>query len=874
MSSERSAIRTWAGSHWEVTLDKLSLTVKKPNQIISIPCDGSVRVEVKRHWFRWHLIKEGERVVKLSGASKIESKLIEITFELNRARIWSESVQELLDKHRKNGRWVTREEIDDLIQAKPVYHEQRLKFRHKIFEHLSLTEKQSISDLNSDLETVFSQANSEILEDEILRNREFFNTIEAKPLSDEQAKAVITFDNRVLLVASAGSGKTSVMVARAAYAIKREFVAPSRVLLLAFNRAAAEELQKRIESRFEEAGIRSEGIVSSTFHAFGLDVIGKATNARPSLAPWVEKGQDVEEIAEIVKKLKESSKDFKYKWDLFRLIFPPETLKITSDDFDSWDPGTKEQGFRTFDGKIVRSHGERMIADWLYLHGVSYDYERDFVINTADANHRQYKPDFYYPDIDVWHEHWALDRQGNPPADWTDYLERIDWKRALHAESNTKLIETSFGDVIFGNGLLHLQEKLSSFGLELNWDPNRPKAPYTIVEESETVKLIRTFMTHIKSNSLSRTDIDARLNGKWRELNNERTNIFLEIFWSIFEEWESRLRKHNLIDFEDMLIRASAIVENNEFVPDFDLILVDEFQDSSSARARLVNSLLGSKGKHLLVVGDDWQSINRFAGADVSQMSNFHQLFGKGPTLHLTRTYRCTQEIASLATSFVTKNPSQMKKEVSSVHESYGLPVILIRSSTEHQGVTEALSRIDAILEKDGAKEASVFVLGRYRHNREWIPPEVFSKLNVTYKTVHGSKGLEADYVVVVNLESGRNGFPSEIEDDPLLNLAMSEPELYEHAEERRLLYVALTRARKQVFLVTKKGRDSCFAVELMQDPSVNVITMDGLSQIEGAVSTCSKCKKGTMVLRTGNFPSFFGCSRFPKCVNKVRIRI
>lgn len=117
--------------------------------------------------------------------------------------------------------------------------------------------------------------------------------------------------------------------------------------------------------------------------------------------------------------------------------------------------------------------------------------------------------------------------------------------------------------------------------------------------------------------------------------------------------------------------------------------------------------------------------------------------------------------------------------------------------------------------------------MGRYNFNRDWVPNEDFPGLKITYRTVHGSKGLEADYVVLVNLEFGRHGFPSEIEDDPILNLAMSELETFEHAEERRLLYVALTRAKRQAFLVTKQNKDSMFAVELMSDSLIDVVTLD-----------------------------------------------
>ncbi len=873
MPSDSEVIRRWSGSHWEIALEQAVLSIKTSEKVDLIPCDGTIKVETKRRWFRWHLLAESEHLLRLKGLSRVEAKLLEISFELSQSRVWSITLQKVLTEHQAQQRWIPQEVIENLIETKPKFSNQRTIQRLSLATRLNEQEVQALADLNRNLNSMFDEINQEILYKEFTTQKQFLESIESKPLSLEQGTAVITFDNRVLLVAAAGSGKTSVMVARAAYATMKNFIDPSKILLLAFNKAAAEELQERVKNRFENANIDSTGIKASTFHAFGLDVIGRALNERPAVAPWVEKGRDFEEIAEIVKKLKDSSEDFKYKWDLYRLIFPPETIKLTGIDHDAWDSESKEQGFRTFDGKIVRSHGERMIANWLYLQGVSYQYERDYKFKTASALHRQYKPDFYYPDIDVWHEHWALDQKGNPPPDFTGYLEEIQWKRKLHSDNKTQLIETTFGEVVFANGLTGLKEKLSKRGVKFNWDPDRPKAAYTNIEDAEIIRLVRTFMTHVKSNSLTSAEIEARLLGKWNHLKSHRTELFLEIYWQIHAEWNKRLNAVNAIDFEDMLIQAANMIENNKYVPDYDLILVDEFQDSSSARARLVKSLLKLKGKYVLVVGDDWQSINRFAGADVSLMSKFHESFGKGPTLLLSRTYRCTQTIADVATKFVTKNPDQIKKNVVADQGGKGNPIVLIRAGGEQQGVREALQRISEDVKASGHKNASVFILGRYNFNRDWVPTEDFPRLKLTYRTVHGSKGLEADYVVVVNLEFGRHGFPSEIEDDPILNLAMSELETFEHAEERRLLYVALTRARKQAFLVTRQNRDSMFAVELMSDSLIEVVTLDTANSENPPVQTCSKCKKGVMVIRSGPYSNFLGCSRFPKCVHKTKMR-
>lgn len=871
MNSE--VIRTWSGSHWEIALEHAVLSVKTDEKFEVFPCDGSIRLETKRRWFRWHLLAESEPLLRLKGLNRAEAKLLEISFELSQSRVWSIRLQNVLAEHLANQRWIPQEVIDELINSKPKFSNQRIIERLGLTTLLNEQECQALIDLNLNLNAFFNEKNQQILDAELKSQREFLERIESRPLSLEQSTAVITFDNRVLLVAAAGSGKTSVMVARAAYATMKNFVKPSKILLLAFNKAAAEELQERIKNRFESANIDSAGIKASTFHAFGLDIIGKALNERPAVAPWVEKGRDFEEISEIVKELKDSCEDFKYNWDLYRLIFPPETIKLSGIEHDAWDSESKEQGYRTFDGKVVRSHGERMIANWLYLHGVSYQYERDYKFKTANSLHRQYKPDFYYPEIDVWHEHWALDKEGYPPPDFSGYLEEIKWKRKLHSDNETKLIETTFGEVVFSNGLNNLKCELVGRGIKLHWDPDRPKAAFTNIEDAEIIRLIRSFMTHVKSNSLTETEIASRLTGNWSHLKSDRTDLFLEIYWKIHAEWNKRLQTANAIDFEDMLTQAANAVENHMYVPDYDLILVDEFQDSSSARARLVKSLLKLRGKFVLVVGDDWQSINRFAGADVSLMSKFHNSFGKGPILHLTRTYRCTQTIADVATHFVSKNPNQIKKKVVADQSGEENPIVLIRAGGEHQGVLEALERISKDLKVSGRDTATVFILGRYNFNIDWVPNTEFPGLKIKYRTIHGSKGLEADYVVIVNFEFGRHGFPSEIEDDPILNLAMSELETFEHAEERRLLYVAITRAKRQVYLITKQNKDSMFAVELMSDSLIDVVTLDSANSENLPVQTCSKCKRGVMVIRSGPYSNFLGCNRFPKCVHKTKIK-
>ncbi len=840
------------------------------------------KLSVQRKWFRYFLLLDGEPLASLSGCKKSDAlelaawlRYWELLPALDDAARWKEEVEELLARRLEFGRWITTEEVEQFKSRCPARDLQELG-QSKNYESLMTSEQaEAASFMAVDLEVRVRVVNERVTESELTERRAFFDSIEQAPLSDEQARAVVCFDNRVQVLAAAGSGKTSVMVARAAYAVDRGFVPPDRVLLLAFNRVAASELQDRIESRFAAAGIESEGVKASTFHAFGLEVIGLATGRKPRLAHWLEQGDDLAMTIEIVDHLRDSSEAFRFNWDLYRLLFANASTRLDDDSPDGYDIVSRATGYRTFSGTLVKSHGERLIADFLFFSGVLFEYERPFTHDVADASHSQYRPDFYYPDIGVWHEHWALDRDGNPPTDFTDYAKEMQWKRNLHTQSGTKLIETTWAEVMFEDGLKRLQDELTHLGIEFDWNPDRPSAdPWAKpLKHEDLARLVRSFMCHVKSNSWSAQDLERRLGGEMRGLNGFRTRLFLSIYWPIHEEWERRLREGGSVDFEDMVVNAADLLEEGAVNLPYELVMVDEFQDSSQARARFVRGLLKAPGRYLLAIGDDWQSINRFAGADVSVMNQFTKWFGRGQQLALTTTFRCSQEICDVARGFVSKNPLQFEKSMRSVATSPGRPVTVVSTDDESRAIVQILNRLSAEVLAGApsgirSEVASVNVLGRYGFQREVLPKEKWEGLNVTFRTVHGSKGLEADFVVIPGMSAGTFGFPSNVADDPVLELAMPTPDTYPHAEERRLFYVALTRARRGVYILASLAQPSAFVIELLLDPKVVVESPGGSSVI-----VCPSCSRGTLVERHGPYDPFLGCTTFPACRYNDKVR-
>ncbi|WP_339762780.1 UvrD-helicase domain-containing protein, partial [uncultured Hoeflea sp.] len=350
-----------------------------------------------------------------------------------------------------------------------------------------------------------------------------------------------------------------------------------------------------------------------------------------------------------------------------------------------------------------------------------------------------------------------------------------------------------------------------------------------------------TFLWKFKSGGYSLADCDAK--AKQMSL-GKRGNAFLAVFASVFAEYQKRLGGR--IDFEDMILRAAHYTETGRYVCPFRHILVDEFQDISQRRARLVKAL---KGQHpdarLFTVGDDWQSIFRFDGSDIHLMRHFCAEFGGSfddetgvhRTVDRGRTFRSVDQIAYAARSFVLRNPAQLSKQImpAGTATEPTIRIRLVAKNEDQNALIDVLQGLSGRLAP--VTTAIVLLLGRYR----FLEPDMrelrrrFPRLHIIFKTIHASKGLEADHVILLNADSGRTGFPSEMVDAPLLSLVSPEIEAFENAEERRVMYVAMTRARHTLTLLASKSRPSSFVTELADDSAYGVAVA-----AEGEERACS----------------------------------
>ena len=733
-----------------------------------------------------------------------------------------------------------------------------------------------IDDVQQDWQQIWEDANADLLGRERQRWASLLDTVESRPLSDEQCAAVLSLDRRVLLAAAAGSGKTSTMVARAAYAVARGLATPEQVLLLAFNKQAADELQQRSAQAFARVGLDPGGLQARTFHALGLQVIAQAAGRRPHVPDWaIEATAGVNRLADLVDDLKDRSHDFRTRWDLFRLVFghdlpAPGTALAQADGHDR----EGRPYARSLKGEALRSQEHCLIANWLFYNGVDYACEVPYLHDTTTPDRRPYCPDFHYPDLGLWHEHLRQDADGN-----LRQADEGDGQHQLHRQHGTGLIQTSSQQLRSGQAFALLARVLSDAGVVLDPNPDRelPAAGQVPLADADLVNLMRCFISHAKSNALDVAALNAALDALPEDRFAERHRRFLELVIPVMSAWDDALAREGGIDFEDMLNLAAGLVEQGQWTPPWRLVLADEFQDASRARARLCRALADAGPQTcLLAVGDDWQSINRFAGADVSVMTDAPRWFGQVRHLQLTRTFRCPQALCDIASAFVQKNPAQLRKSVISHTPAHG-PVLQAFQVAQRDQLTDAVSQVLTQLAQQLANgqvpagrdgRLRVFVLGRYNAERACVPVNWEARfgrwLQVEFLTMHRAKGAEADVVIVPGMLNRR--FPSLRADDAVLSLAMPGGDDYPLGEERRLFYVALTRARRQVVLLTVRGQVSPFLDELVRDGAVQLTDMQGRAIAE---QRCPACGTGVIVQRTGPYGQFQSCSGYPHCAYK-----
>ncbi len=710
------------------------------------------------------------------------------------------------------------------------------------------------------------------LQQQLRRYQPLFDRIESNPLTARQCQACVIDDDNNLVLAGAGTGKTSTLVGRSAYLIESGQARAGQILLLAFGHQAAAEMRQRLQQR-----LHGEQISARTFHSLGQEIIAKVEGAKPRISVLAD---DPKRLATQVdswfEQLLQQPDYRRLAIDYFQHYLFEEKSPFEMPSQGAYYDYLAANEIRSLKGELVKSFEACLIANWLFRMGVEYVYEHPYQqARTRSPDFRPYLADFYLPEYAIYIEHVCMDRQGNtaPYVERDAYHEQLLWQRQLHQQQGTTLIETYHFEQQQGCLLENLRARLQQQGVQ--FEPLPEEAVLETLREFGAINRFVTLLTQLlgryKANWFDEQRLRQRIAGS---SNPPQVEAAMQLLQPIFARYQGLLKARKEIDFDDMIGRAIDYVQQGRFKPRWRYIMVDEFQDISEPRARLVRALRDASGDcSLFCVGDDWQAIYRFTGSDVSLTSGFEQYFGPSAITTLDKTFRFNNSIAELARRFVTQNPSQLKKQMTTHRQVQQPAVSLLRQSHNSQNplqpVTDILSAIAARAEPG----SRVYLLARFKFR---LPQgrdldalqQAHPSLEIEALSFHAAKGKEADYVVILGLDTGAHGFPSDKVTHPLLEALLPAEESFPYAEERRLFYVALTRARQRVYLACDMATASPFVVELLEQQyplELNEFDTTLVQTLFEAIR-CRRCDSGSLVPRQGRFGAFFGCSNFPRC--------
>ena len=502
------------------------------------------------------------------------------------------------------------------------------------------------------------------------------------------------------------------------------------------------------------------------------------------------------------------------------------------------------------------------------MNGINYEYEKEYETKTASRKYRQYRPDFYLSDYGIYIEHFALNRNGSPPPflDQERYIKDAEWKRNLHATNKTKLIETYSFEKSEGILLKNLTEKLLGYNVEFNRLPEE-----RIFEEinklgyvNRFTELLSTFLSLYKSSHLSIIELREKANSV---KSKERAESFVDLFSYILASYNNFMISSCEVDFNDMICLSESYVATDKYEIKYRYILVDEFQDISQSRYRLLRTIIDKNPDcKVFCVGDDWQSIYRFTGSDLSLMTEFSKYFGYTKPLILDKSFRFNDKICDFSSRFILQNPNQISKKLETIEKTERPTVKVTFTESLPDSTVQILEEISS----KSLKKASVFIVGRYNYQEPRNLDELrhrFPKVNVRFVTAHSSKGTEADYVILIGMRSGVFGFPCQIVDDPLLDLVLAKADSFPNAEERRLFYVAVTRAKREVYLLVERVFPSQFITEVLNNGYEVSVVGRGTN-----ITKCPECGTGDIGPINWKDSTFYSCSNYPYCRYKPQI--
>lgn len=689
-------------------------------------------------------------------------------------------------------------------------------------------------------------------------------------LNDKQKASVLSDAKRILVLAGAGSGKTKTVIAKLLHLVVDKNVKPSAILAITFTKNAANEMIDRLivssdSTNTYEAFIQNKSINAlqkeeerrkrinnepwisnlslKTFHSLCYKILRDNGNpvfdnkfkliSDDSPEELDLKKTDItspEKPKDIIHKLLIiACKDREYILKLKRFILDYYVDKVSVDKEMKSHSKQGQKTYTTLKGETVKSKSERDIADWLYRHNIKYIYEKE--MNLKDFS---FKPDFFIPQADLFLEHIS-DKSYRMEDKEKQFIEGgrncvITYEPMMN---NTNLFNLAMERIVMGKITTEITEEISlSFEEEF-------KSYHDKIQEF--LKTVMRLQSMIKGE-----DIDtSSLLSKSISNQHERVRNFYELAVPIIDEYKKYCTNKSYLDFDDLIILTIRLLKEHPEVRELyqnkiKYLMVDEFQDVNGLQVKLLDLLLTPETQ-LFCVGDDWQSIYGFRGSNVDYIVNFETHYKNSEIHKLDINYRSTQTIVGASNEVIKHNKNQISKDVKAFKQAPSKIQIYRSKKLEVDGVEFLVDKVKELYDKGLGKDDILVLYRRTKMFTPYFEALKANKLFVSYKTIHASKGLEAKAVFIIGLTEGNGGFPDIWLDDAIFRVVKDVKYDILLEEERRLFYVAITRAKDELFLITELGNESSFVDEIPQQFYAN--NKPEFKNIIETKTICTKCQ-------------------------------
>lgn len=683
-------------------------------------------------------------------------------------------------------------------------------------------------------------------------------------LNEKQQEAVLSEGKRLLVLAGAGSGKTKTLLQKITYLIEEKGVSPSSILAITFTKNAANEMIDRLIIAADNEGVynkiltnktktRAEkdkeriqyqrkykwigNITIKTFHSFCFSTlrnfgVNQFDNKfklilDDSGKPESDFSSPQETSFDIFHKLLiDQCSNTEYLLSLKKYIIDYLIDEIHKEQKKN-NTGYKGKFFTTLDGTKVRSKSEQYIADWLYRHNIKYEYEP--LLNVKDFD---FRPDFFIPAANLYIEHVS-----DKSFDTRDKEEQFKKGELLFVKTYERMTKDSslFNltlDTILKNRLPENYQTFMalSYREEFNGYYEQIKDfVYLVMQITDIIKIENSNPGEILKKAL--TD------------QHERTRTFYSLAIPLIKKYKQYCINKSYLDFNDLISETVQLLKNHQDIihkltDKYKYILVDEFQDVNSLQVELIKRLL-TNDTTLFCVGDDWQAIYGFRGSNVGFILEFERHFPGAQVIKFDINYRSTQHIVGASNEVIRKNVFKIDKEIFATKISEH-KIVVYTGNDDDDNIHFCINKITELI-KEGYKREDILFL--YRRNKMYTPfYEQFKqdKIFVLNKTIHAAKGLEAKIVFIIGLTDGYGGFPDIWLEDRIFQVVRKANYDLLLEEERRLFYVAITRAGEKLFLITQKGNESAFLKEIPEIYTVRHNLQPGA--VVEKIIMCKKC--------------------------------